>query len=54
MKKPSSPVVSVEEVEMRISYWYEHKVEMGLHEFLGWTREQLVEWNKTQKIPVKK
>ena len=51
MKKAESPVVDMKEVEERVTFWYKNRVEMGLHEFLGWTREQLDDWNASQKVP---
>ena len=50
MKKAESPVVDTKEVEARVTFWYKNRVEMGLHEFLCWTREQLAEWNASQKV----
>lgn len=51
MKPADSPVADQTELEQRVAYWKKNRVEMGLHEFLGWTQAEAEEWTDTRNIP---
>lgn len=45
-------VTTLEEVEVKIAEWHEKSdIKVGLHTYLGWTKEEYNKYMETQELP---